>query len=294
MRVIGGEFRSRRLKSIPGLATRPTPDRLRETLFNVLAPRIVGAVFVDAYAGTGAVGIEALSRGAARCVFIESGRRAVEAIRENLHALGIEDRASVVAGKAAAALGRQATDIVFIDPPYEMEAEYAAALGQSDAALAIAQHSVRFDPGDAHGGLRRVRVLKQGDNALSFYERLKDMELHLTPDQEALIRQGIQAADRTELSLARAVIPISTLAPEPYQLLRDIPAVVEGAGDGFIATFFDANISTSGDTEEEAVSNLRSLILDTFEYLDSETSDALGPEPTRQLAVLRVFLRRTS
>jgi 16S rRNA (guanine966-N2)-methyltransferase len=170
MRVIGGEFRSRRLKSIAGLATRPTPDRLRETLFNILAPRIAGAVFVDAYAGTGAVGIEALSRGAARCVFVESGRRAVEAIRENLHALGIEERASVVTGKVTAALGRMEADIVFLDPPYEMEAEYAAALGEIGAALAIAQHSVRFDPGDAHGELRRVRVLRQGDNALSFYE----------------------------------------------------------------------------------------------------------------------------
>jgi 16S rRNA (guanine(966)-N(2))-methyltransferase RsmD len=171
MRVIGGEFRSRRLKSIEGRATRPTPDRLRETLFDVLGPRIAGAVFVDAYAGTGAVGIEALSRGAARCVFVESGRRAVEAIRENLRALGIAERASVVAGKAVTALGRQAADIVFMDPPYEMTTEYAAALQQAQTPLVIAQHSVRFDPGDAHGVLRRTRVLKQGDNALSFYER---------------------------------------------------------------------------------------------------------------------------
>ncbi len=89
MRVIGGEFRSRRLNSVPGLDTRPTPDRLRETLFNVLAPRIEGAVFVDAYAGTGAVGIEALSRGAARCVFLEISRRAAETIRENLFALQV-------------------------------------------------------------------------------------------------------------------------------------------------------------------------------------------------------------
>jgi 16S rRNA (guanine(966)-N(2))-methyltransferase RsmD len=171
MRVIGGEFRSRRLKSVEGRITRPTPDRLRETLFNILAPRIGGAVFVDAYAGTGAVGIEALSRGAARCVFVESGRRAVEAIRENLHALGIEGRASVVAGKVVAALGwLEAADILFMDPPYEMEGEYAAALEATKAGLVIAQHSVRFDPGDAHGVLRRVRVLRQGDNALSFYE----------------------------------------------------------------------------------------------------------------------------
>jgi len=116
------------------------------------------------------VGIEALSRGAARCIFVESGRRAVEAIRENLHALGIEGRAGVVAGKAGAALGRIEADIVFLDPPYEMEGEYAAAFGAVGAALAIAQHAARFDPGDAHGELRRVRVLRQGDNALSFYE----------------------------------------------------------------------------------------------------------------------------
>ena len=170
MRVIGGEFRSRRLKSVEGRITRPTPDRLRETLFNILAPRIGGAVFVDAYAGTGAVGIEALSRGAARCVFVESGRRAVEAIRENLHLLGIEGRANVVAGKVAALGWVEGVDIVFMDPPYEMEGEYGAALGVANAGLVIAQHSVRFDPGDVHGGLRRVRVLRQGDNALSFYE----------------------------------------------------------------------------------------------------------------------------
>jgi Arc/MetJ-type ribon-helix-helix transcriptional regulator len=161
------------------------------------------------------------------------------------------------------------------------------------------------------------------------------MEVYLTPEQEAFIRQGIEAGrfhgredavqeamslweererrrlelltavDLAEASLARgedalargvqtAVIPITTLAPEPYRVLRDIPAVVEPAGDGFIATFFDGNISTSGDTEVEAVSNLWSLILDIFEYLDCEPSDSLGPEPTRQLAVLRVFLKRAS
>jgi 16S rRNA G966 N2-methylase RsmD len=200
MRVIGGEYRSRRLKTIPGLATRPTPDRLRETLFDILAGRVEGAVFVDAYAGSGAVGIEALSRGAARCIFLEISRKAVEAIRENLRALGIETaaggsglgtgagevRARVVAGKVVATLGRHPADIeggaearwmaeiVFLDPPYEMAGEYAAALGALGLAppgLVVVQHSVRFDPGDVHGLLRRVRVLKQGDNALSFYER---------------------------------------------------------------------------------------------------------------------------
>lgn len=169
MRVIGGEFRSRRLKTIPGLTTRPTPDRLRETLFDILAPRIAGAIFLDAYAGTGAVGIEALSRGAARSIFLESSRQAVEVIRENLGSLGIVDRARVVPGRVLATMARQEADIVFLDPPYDYEEEYGEALEQARAPLAIAQHSARFDPGEAHGNLRRTRLLKQGDNALSFY-----------------------------------------------------------------------------------------------------------------------------
>ena len=88
------------------------------------------------------------------------------------------------------------------------------------------------------------------------------------------------------------VIPIATLAPEPYELVRAIPVVVQPAGGEFIAAFFDANISTAGDTQEEAVANLRSLLLDMFEYLESEPPEALGPEPTRQLGVLRAFLTR--
>jgi len=98
---------------------------------------------------------------------------------------------------------------------------------------------------------------------------------------------------RTDLAqrVGTTVVPITTLAPEPFQLLRDIPAVVRPAGDGFTATFFDANVSSAGDSEEEAVSNLRSLILDTFEYLNSEPPGTLGPEPKRQLGVLRVFLK---
>src|SRR5262249_51249679 len=98
MRVIAGEFRSRRLASVPGLDTRPTPDRLRETLFDILMHEIEGAVFVDAYAGTGAVGIEALSRGARLAVFLEKDKHAVEVIRENLAALKISGRARIIKG----------------------------------------------------------------------------------------------------------------------------------------------------------------------------------------------------
>jgi len=172
MRVIGGEFRSRKLKSMPGLDTRPTPDRLRETLFDVLAPRIEGAVFVDAYAGTGAVGIEALSRGAARAVFLEKNRQAVEVIRENLDALGLLPRAKVAQGSVQLLLEANPGDIVFLDPPYEREGEYELAmsvLGGNPPPLVIVQHSKYFEPGEVHGSLRRYRVLRQGDNVLSFY-----------------------------------------------------------------------------------------------------------------------------
>ncbi len=173
MRVIGGEFRSRRLKSVPGLATRPTPDRLREALFNVLASRIEGALFVDAYAGTGAVGIEALSRGAAQAILVEISRGAVNALQENLLSLGIEDRAQVVSGKAASVVGRYRPDIIFADPPYNKEREYGAifeALAENPPPLFVVQHDARLVLPTRHGNLRRTRVLKQGDNSLSFYE----------------------------------------------------------------------------------------------------------------------------
>jgi len=170
MRVIGGEFRSRALKSLPGLHTRPTPDRLREALFNILAPRIEGADFLDAYAGTGAVGIEALSRGARRAIFVESNRAAAEVIRQNLASLQIEKRAEVFTSKAVPVLQRKSADIVFLDPPYELEPEYAAALSAAQAPLVLAQHSSRLALDERYGRLQRVRVLKQGDNAISFYE----------------------------------------------------------------------------------------------------------------------------
>ncbi len=172
MRVIGGELRSRRLKSPPGLKTRPTPDRLRESLFDVLAPQIEGKVFLDAYAGSGAVGIEALSRGAARAIFLERSRPAARVIQENLAALGLESRAIVVVGLAVSQLGRFPADIVFLDPPYEMEREYAAALaalGDAGAPLVLVQHPPRKALPEAQGRLRRARVLRQGDNAVSFY-----------------------------------------------------------------------------------------------------------------------------
>ncbi|HEX3875975.1 MAG TPA: RsmD family RNA methyltransferase [Bryobacteraceae bacterium] len=172
MRVIAGEFRSRRLKSIPGVATRPTPDRLREALFDILGARVEGTVFVDAYAGTGAVGIEALSRGASHAYFLERNGAAVETIRENLASLGLESRATVIPGGAASHLKAREGAIVFLDPPYDLEREYAAALrelGEAPPSLTMAQHSIRLELAESYGRISRSRVVRQGDNAVSFY-----------------------------------------------------------------------------------------------------------------------------
>ncbi len=173
MRVIAGNLRSRRIKSVPGLETRPTPDRLRETLFNILAPRIEGAVFLDAYAGTGAVGIEALSRGASRAIFIERSRAALVVLRANLLELNLLPSANVISGKVASVLAQYPADIVFLDPPYEQEREYAACLevlGPMAAALVVVQHATRLELKQQWGELTRVRLLRQGDNSLSFFE----------------------------------------------------------------------------------------------------------------------------
>jgi 16S rRNA (guanine(966)-N(2))-methyltransferase RsmD len=173
MRVIAGEFRSRRLKSIPGQATRPTPDRLRETLFDILQTRIAGATFLDGYAGTGSVGIEALSRGAAHAYFLEKDRMALEAIRANVKSLGLEQRATVVPGPVLKGLERNRAEIVFLDPPYPLEREYEASLellGRTPPELVVVQHSVRFELREQYGELVRQRVVRQGDNALSFFK----------------------------------------------------------------------------------------------------------------------------
>jgi 16S rRNA (guanine(966)-N(2))-methyltransferase RsmD len=185
MRVIAGAYRSRPLAAPKGLDTRPTSDRLRETLFNVIAPRIEGAVFLDLYAGSGAVGIEALSRGAREVIFVEKAEAAIRAIRANLSSLGIrrgyglEPRSAAAAVKRLAGAGAQKqADIVFLDPPYADSEEYEAtlrllggecALLLAPGAMVIAEHLKKQELAESFGVLARYRLLMQGDAALSFY-----------------------------------------------------------------------------------------------------------------------------
>jgi 16S rRNA (guanine(966)-N(2))-methyltransferase RsmD len=183
MRIIAGSLRSRTLEAPPGLATRPTSDRLRETLFNVLAPRIQGAAFLDLYAGSGAVGIEALSRGAARVEFVEQAPKALEALRTNLDKLGISSGFHIDSSSVAAALKHlgkrnERFDLVFLDPPWDATAQYVVTLGLlggsaagllAPGALVIAEHRRKVRLEDRYGALQRTRLLEQGDAALSFY-----------------------------------------------------------------------------------------------------------------------------
>jgi 16S rRNA (guanine966-N2)-methyltransferase len=183
MRIVAGSLRSRVLRAPSGLATRPTSDRLRETLFNVLAPRVSGAAFLDLYAGSGAVGIEALSRGAAHVVFVERAPAALKALRTNLAQLGIAAGFNIHSGPVAAFLRRAVPDnplfnTVFVDPPYDAAGEYAVALGLlggaasgllADGAVVIAEHRRKQAFELRYGALTRTRLLEQGDAALSFY-----------------------------------------------------------------------------------------------------------------------------
>lgn len=185
MRVIAGKFRSRPLRSLRGLGIRPTSDRLRETLFDVLTAgnpeALSGSVWLDLFAGTGAVGIEALSRGAEMVYFVESSKKATGLIRDNLASLQIASGFELFQKHSSIAIaelqGRAVTpNVVFIDPPYAMHEIYRETSRQLAAskfalqALVIVEHEKQFDPGAEFGSLRRTRILKQGDAALSFYK----------------------------------------------------------------------------------------------------------------------------
>jgi len=183
MRVIAGKFRSRPLQSLPGLDLRPTSDRLRETLFDILSAsgELAGSVWLDLYAGTGAVGIEALSREARQVYFVESAKKHARLLRGNLAALGIDSGYELHEREVNKSLPLlESTGVVcdycFLDPPYQRRGAYEQTLGfmsqsrllQPSSTL-IAEHEKKFDPGERFGALVRYRRLDQGDASLSFY-----------------------------------------------------------------------------------------------------------------------------
>lgn len=191
MRVIAGKYRGRNLRSPPSLQVRPTSDRLRETLFNVIAPRIAGARFLDLCAGSGAVGIEALSRDAAHVTFVDQSQKMVQLIKTNLELCRIERNQTDVAQSDAVDFLRRSEkrragswDIIFFDPPYAEDylpvLERLGAQTESlhvEDGLLIVEHDKKNLLPDQIGVLERNRLLKQGDSALSFYERSETLPI---------------------------------------------------------------------------------------------------------------------
>lgn len=181
MRIVAGKYGSRHLKSPGKLRLRPTSDRLRETLFDILGPEVKGSLFIDVYAGTGAVGIEALSRGARKAIFIEIARGAVAMIRQNLEMLGAQSEAEIMQGDALRALARlhgrgERADFIFLDPPYDDQAEYGRVLeflGYSapltSQGTIVFEHRSTLELPQFEGKLERTRRVRQGDATLSFY-----------------------------------------------------------------------------------------------------------------------------
>ena len=188
IRVIAGQAKGRRLETPKWEGLRPTSDRLRETLFNILAPRVEGARVLDGYAGTGALGIEALSRGASHATFVEQDPRALKLIGLNLGRAGMKsggNACTIVRGgfvEAAEAYDGPPFDLVLLDPPYDDRALEAAvgAAGRivSDDGLVVLEHATRVAPPRPERrpeagveGLVHTRTVKAGDSALSFYEK---------------------------------------------------------------------------------------------------------------------------
>lgn len=183
MRIGSGELRGRKLHAPKGSATRPTGARLKKSLFDVLAPGIEGARVLDLFAGAGALGLEALSRGAARAVFVERGKKAAEAIRRNFADLGVEERTDLMAMEVRAALSKlegegACFDVVFADPPYASEeldrllSELGARALLADDGLVVVEHHHKRELRERYGELTRARVLKSGESCFTLYRRV--------------------------------------------------------------------------------------------------------------------------
>jgi len=182
VRIIGGESRGRRLKAPRGRSVRPTSDRTREALFNMLADRVAGSRFLDLFAGVGAVGLEALSRGAERVVMVEASERAARAIEDNAGAVGVRERMTLIRGKAVPAVRGLAAagakfDVVFMDPPYRDRKALEQALAEvarpegilTPDAVVVLEHSAHAAPPADAGILVAERSRRFGEGALTFF-----------------------------------------------------------------------------------------------------------------------------
>lgn len=176
MRIIAGTLKGRRLAGPAGPSVRPTSDSLRETLFNILGPRVQGATVVDGFAGTGAVGLEALSRGAAHVTFVESDRRVLDVLRRNIGHCGAEAQSTVLGRDFIRAIPEvEKCDLAILDPPYDVKDldGIVRAAGEMIApgGRIVLEHSRRRTPPDSAGSLPRTRTVTAGDSALSFYQQ---------------------------------------------------------------------------------------------------------------------------
>jgi 16S rRNA (guanine966-N2)-methyltransferase len=174
MRVIAGAYRGRRLEAPAWEGLRPTSDKLRETLFNILAAQVPGARVLDGCAGTGAVGIEALSRGAAHVTFVDRDRRALDLVRRNLARCGIADGYAIIRADLGTAARPPQTvfDLILLDPPYDADpAVVVRAVGEwlAPDGLLVVEYARRRGAPAAVGGLHRTREVRSGDSALGFY-----------------------------------------------------------------------------------------------------------------------------
>jgi 16S rRNA (guanine(966)-N(2))-methyltransferase RsmD len=191
MRVIAGALKGRRLRTPHWDGVRPTSDKLRETLFNILAPRIADARVLDACAGTGALGIEAISRGARHVTFIDLDRRATALVTANLAACGVEQGYTIQSGDVVTTLRRMpagvAFDVILLDPPYEIanagEMLALAATRLSPDGLLVFERATRREP-DVPASLVRVRDVKSGDSTLTFFKPGEPDAVRRTGDEQ--------------------------------------------------------------------------------------------------------------
>ena len=181
MRVIAGSAKGRPLKAVPGMNTRPTTDKVKEAIFSMIGPYFDGGLVLDLFAGTGGLGIEALSRGADRAIFVDKEKQSVDIVRHNTSAAGVSDRAEIYrndAERAIKALAKrgQGFRLVFLDPPYRMTnmdellGELAASgLLEHDATIVVEHDAAHLYPERFGGGFEQRRSVKYGDTAVTIY-----------------------------------------------------------------------------------------------------------------------------